>query len=101
MKHFPTSITRLEPFSEAFDAYRLKSEQVDMYFAEYPAGKDIAPHAHETHNDGVVIAGELHLMIDGNTLVYRVGDWYHIPANKTHSARFETDTAIIELWFKP
>ena len=30
---------------------------------------------------------------------YVVGDWYHVPAEVEHAARFEKETDEIEFWF--
>lgn len=100
MKHFPEKIQLLEKFSEHFDAYRLQTDKVDIYFAEYPAGKKIEPHSHDSENFGLVTLGCLELAAEGKTRNYRAGEWYHLPANTEHAATFAEDTAIIELWFK-
>jgi quercetin dioxygenase-like cupin family protein len=47
----------------------------------------------------VITRGELILIVDDEETRYRAGDWYHVPPKQTHAARFETDTAEIELWF--
>ena len=96
---YPERIRRLPPFEGPFEAYKLKAEDCDVLFASYPAGTVIPSHAHETDNVGVVTGGELILTMDGRTQRLCVGDWYHIPANKEHSAEFEVETSEIEFWF--
>jgi len=97
---FPDQIKLFPKFSGPFDAHRLETESVDIYFASYPAGTLIEPHTHETDNFGVITQGELILMKDDTEQRFGVGDWYQIPANVSHAAKFEQDTAEIEFWFK-
>ncbi len=100
VKSFPDIIGTLEKFSGRFEAYRLKSDKVDIYFANYPADSHIEEHSHDTDNYGVITQGALYLTINGREKKYAVGDWYHVSRNVPHSARFEEASAEIELWFK-
>jgi quercetin dioxygenase-like cupin family protein len=100
LKHFPAPIAALPVFNGPFDARQIESAKANVYFASYPAGMVIPPHRHETDNHGVITAGELILTIGGNEMRYGPGDWYCVPANEEHAARFEVDTAEIEVWFK-
>ena len=97
---FPEIIKKFEKFSDRFDAYRLSTNEVDIYFASYPKDTKIDSHNHDTENYGFITKGELILEVDGKQSNYKTGEWYHIPAGKNHSARFEIDTQEIELWFK-
>lgn len=97
---FPDKLRELEPFSDRFDAFRVQSDKADIYFASYPAGTVIEPHSHDTENHGIITAGALYLTVNGKETRYGVGDWYTVAAHVTHSARFEEDTAEIEIWFK-
>jgi quercetin dioxygenase-like cupin family protein len=100
MDHFPSLVRKLPRFDGPFEAFRLAAERCDVLFASYPAGTIIAPHSHKTENIGVITAGRLFLTIDGMEKAYGPGDWYHVPANTVHSARFEAPTSEIELWFQ-
>jgi quercetin dioxygenase-like cupin family protein len=99
--HFPPQIQALAEFDGPFDAFRLPAQHCDVLFATYPAGTTIAPHRHDTDNVGVVTKGCLTLVIDGEETVYEPGDWYHVPTGVEHAARFGTDSAEIEFWFRP
>ena len=71
-----------------------------------PAGTAIAPHTHPTDNVGVITKGELILTVSGpnggdTVTFYGPGDWYNVPADTEHAARFDTDSAEIEFWFNP
>jgi len=98
---FPDCIRALEPFSERFEAFRLRADACDVLFATYPAGTRIEPHRHATDNWGVVIKGRIVLAINGGERTLGPGEWYHVPPRTEHAARCETDTEQIEFWFKP
>ena len=83
-----------------FDAFRLAAGDCDVLFASYPAGTEIDPHSHDTENVGVITQGELVLIMNNEETRYGPGDWYHVPKDAEHAARFETDTSEIEFWFK-
>lgn len=72
-----------------------------MLFASYPAGTSIPAHVHDTDNYGVITRGALILTTQDATRVYRVGDWYQVPAGVEHAAEFAEETDEIEFWFKP
>jgi len=97
---FPTRVSQLPAFEGPFDAFRLAADGCDVLFASYPAGTGIAEHAHDTDNVGVITAGELILMVDGNERRFRPGQWYEVSAGTVHAARFEVETSEIELWFE-
>ncbi|MDJ0532818.1 MAG: cupin domain-containing protein [Xenococcaceae cyanobacterium MO_207.B15] len=98
--HFPDKIRSLPIFQGRFDANKLTTDNVDIYFASYPKHTEIEPHQHDTDNYGVITQGELILIVDGKEQCFYPGDWYHIPPNTIHAARFEKDTSEIEFWFK-
>lgn len=100
MSHFPELLRKLPRFNGPFDAYRLEAKDCDVLFASYPAGTVIPPHSHETENVGVITQGELILDVNGKETRYRIGDWYRVPANAMHSARFAVATSEIEFWFR-
>jgi quercetin dioxygenase-like cupin family protein len=100
MTHFPKQLRSLPKFDGAFDAFKLQAENCDVLFASYPAGTEIPPHAHDTDNIGVITQGELIVTIEGKEIRYRSGEWYHVPAQVVHAARFEQETSEIEFWFR-
>jgi quercetin dioxygenase-like cupin family protein len=99
--HYPNRIRQLPEYDGRFDAHRLSADGADVLFASYPAGTEIPPHRHATDNYGVITRGELVLILDGQEHRFGVGDWYHVPAQQEHAARFEQDTDEIEFWFDP
>jgi hypothetical protein len=80
--YYPDLICNLPKFSGRFDARKLSAENYDVLFATYPAGTLIEPHRHDTTQTTI-----------------STGQWYHVPANKEHSAEFREDTCEIEFWF--
>jgi len=100
MAHFPQLLRNLPAFDGPFDAFKLEARDCDVLFASYPKGTAIAPHAHDTENVGVITQGELILIVDGRETRYRTGEWYHVPAQGMHAARFEVETSEIEFWFR-
>ncbi|VEP14526.1 Cupin domain-containing protein (fragment) [Hyella patelloides LEGE 07179] len=44
-------------------------------------------------------SGELIPIVDGQKTLYQVGEWYHVPAQATHVARYDKTTFQIEFWF--
>lgn len=86
-------------FDGRFDAHKLTALGADVLFASYPSGTCIPAHSHCTDNYGVIIRGELLLIINGYVERYGIGDWYHVPAGVEHAAEFEQDTDEIEFWF--
>jgi len=96
---YPSKIKSLPVYDGRFDAYKLKAEGSDVLFASYPAGTSIEPHTHCTDNYGVITRGELKLTVKDEEKIIRVGEWYHVPANAVHSAKFEMETDEIEFWF--
>ncbi len=100
MAHFPDRILALPAFEGRFEANKLISENVEIYFASYPQQTFIEAHQHDTDNHGIITQGELILIVEGEEQRFYPGDWYHIPPCTVHAARFEQDTSEIEFWFK-
>lgn len=99
MTPFPKQLQSLPKFDGQFDAFKLEAKDCDILFASYPSGTVIPPHTHETDNIGVITQGELILIMNGQETLYTVGDWYHVPAQTIHAARFDKMTSEIEFWF--
>ena len=96
---YPARIKRLPLFDGRFDAYKLEAKDCNVLFACYPAGTSIPTHSHPTDNHGVITRGELILTQAGEVTIIGTGQWYHVPANVEHSARFEVETDEVEFWF--
>jgi quercetin dioxygenase-like cupin family protein len=99
MTHFPEQLQALPKFAGPFDAFKLEAKDCDVLFASYPAGTAIPPHTHKTDNVGVITQGELILIMNDEETRYKTGEWYHVPAQAVHAARFDEATSEIEFWF--
>jgi quercetin dioxygenase-like cupin family protein len=99
MSNLPKLLRDLPKFAGPFDAHKLEAVGCDVLFASYPAGTTIAAHMHATENVGIITKGSLLLSLGGKESRYEVGDWYHVPANAEHAARFEEESSEIEFWF--
>ena len=62
---------------------------------------EVPPHAHEGGQWGVVVAGRLHLTVDGEKQVYGLGETYNVPSNAEHSAVLEAGSAVIDVFQDP
>jgi quercetin dioxygenase-like cupin family protein len=97
---YPERIKALPVYDGRFDAHKLTAEGADVLFASYPAGTAIPTHTHDTDNHGMITKGELQLTMDGVTTIIKTGQWYHVPAQTEHAAKFDIETDEIEFWFK-
>ncbi len=61
---------------------------------------EVPAHAHGAQW-GIVVAGALHLTIDGEGNTYGPGETYDIPAGAEHSARLEAGTSVIDVFQDP
>lgn len=96
---YPNKIKSLPLYDGRFDAYKLEAKDCDVLFASYPAGTTIPAHKHDTENHGVITRGELILTMNGEVSRIGVGEWYHVPINVEHSAKFDVETDEVEFWF--
>ena len=99
IRHFPPEIEALPAFEGPFDAHRLQAEGCEVLFATYPAGTTIAPHTHRPTTSGWSLRDGSSSRSVRTSLSPRSGDWYHVPADTEHAARFDTDRAEIKFWF--
>ena len=97
---YPERIKQLPEYDGRFDAHKLAAQGADVLFASYPAGTSIPAHTHATDNYGVITRGKLYLTMNGVEYEFKTGEWYHVPAQVEHAARFEEETDEIEFWFE-
>lgn len=87
------------PF-EGVRAWILQSSDKQVVFFDIEPVGVVPPHSH-CAQWGMVIDGEMKLMIGDETKVYRKGDWYFIPAGIVHSATFLTRVFVIDVFDDP
>lgn len=99
-KTYPRIITELPeaylPY-EGFKAWILQGNARQVVFFDIDAKAAIPEHSHE-ELWGIVVEGELTLIISGEKRTYKKGDSYHIPAGTRHSAIFTTPCKVIDFF---
>lgn len=97
---FPSIITRLPEADIPFDGIRGWISQAadhQVVFMEIEPIGEVAEHAHGSQW-GIVVDGEMDLIIGGVKKTYRKGDHYYIPGGVIHSATFNTKTRVIDVF---
>jgi quercetin dioxygenase-like cupin family protein len=87
------------PFS-GLDGRLLASPHGQAVFFTAEEEFEVPPHAHGGQW-GVVVAGTLHLTVDGESNTYAPGDTYDIPAGAEHSAVLAAGTSVIDVFQDP
>ena len=86
---FPEIITKLPeadiPF-EGVHSHLFQGQNQQFVFMSFEKDAEVPEHAHEGQW-GVVLDGEIELIIDGKKNIFKKGDTYYIPKGVKHSAR--------------
>lgn len=103
--HLPDFIMGLPalelPVSEDIVSTRaIRSDKGLAVFFTFHEDFELPPHAH-LGQWGTVLAGELHLTMNGTTQVLRPGDTYDIPAGTEHGARAIAGTVALDVFEEP
>jgi quercetin dioxygenase-like cupin family protein len=100
---FPGIITSLPeadiPF-HGIQGWLSQAENHQLVFFEIEADAQVTEHAHAAQW-GIVIEGEMEMIIGGVTETYRKGDTYYIPDQVKHSAVFKKKTRVIDFFADP
>ena len=75
----------------------LQGENHQIVFFEIEPIGEVPPHSHG-EQWGIVVDGEMHITIDGETRILKKGDSYHIPRGVVHSAVFKTKFYAIDFF---
>ena len=67
-----------------------------VFFDIQPVG--VVPEHSHGEQWGVVVEGELTLVVEGVKHTYKKGDFYHIPSGARHSATFRTACKVIDIF---
>jgi quercetin dioxygenase-like cupin family protein len=100
---FPDWIESLPQADTAFAGLRgpmLSGPRGQVVFFHAAEEVEVPPHAHGAQW-GIVVAGRLHLSVDGEAGTYEPGDAYDIPAGAEHSAFLEAGTRVIDVFQEP
>jgi len=86
---FPEAIRNLKkadiPFAGC-TAYFVQGQKEQVLFMFFENDVELPEHSHEAQW-GVVLSGEIEMIIDGIKSTYRKGDNYYIPKGIVHSGR--------------
>lgn len=96
---FPLFIQQLLPPDSpiAMNARIVPSEHVLTMFYEIDDEVEVPEHAHGAQW-GVVLAGEMELVIDGASKTYGRGDTYYVPDGARHIARIKAGYKGIDVF---
>ncbi len=70
------------------DAYLFQGKEQQILFMDFGNEVEVPEHSHEAQW-GVVLAGEIELIIESKKYVFKKGDSYYIPAGAKHSAKIK------------
>ena len=80
-----------------FDAFMVQSDQAITMFYETDHDLLVPEHAHGAQW-GVVLAGEMEMVIDGVSGHYKAGDTYYVPPDVPHLARLAAGCKGIDVF---
>jgi quercetin dioxygenase-like cupin family protein len=76
----------------------LQGEKQQLIFFEMEPIAIVPEHSHNYPQWGMVIQGKMKLTINNQTILYKKGDEYLIPAQAKHKATFPTKARVIDLF---
>ena len=98
---YPEVITSLPEADIQFreiKAWILQGEKTQLVFFEMEPSAAVPEHTHRYPQWGMVIDGEMDLIIDGKSMICAKGTEYLIPAGAKHYARFHKKTRVIDFF---
>ena len=85
----------------AFEGARgwiMESNNTQLVFFEFEEGMNLPGHNHTYAQWGVVIEGEMDLLLDGKPKRCKTGDEYVIPPGVMHGAKFFKRTRVMDFF---
>jgi quercetin dioxygenase-like cupin family protein len=73
---------------EAFTESLTKDGFPDAVVVKREANTEMDVHAHPFEAKALILEGGMHIRADETERVYKVGDVFHLPANKLHAERY-------------
>ena len=98
---YPSVITTLPEADIQFKgikAWILQGKEHQLGFFEMQTTAIVPEHSHSYPQWGMVIEGEMKLTINSKTRLCLKGDEYLIPAHAKHSATFQIQTRVMDLF---
>lgn len=103
LKAFPEVIKALPKVNIGLEGADLRLSQADghqILFMEFSKDVELPEHSHEAQW-GIVLKGQIELVIAGKTHHFEKGDSYFIPAGVLHSARIFAGYADVTFFDAP
>ncbi|MBU4525723.1 MAG: cupin domain-containing protein [Desulfomicrobium sp.] len=100
---FPEPITNLPEADIPLDgitAYLSQSDSHQILFMQFEKDADLPEHSHAAQI-GIVLEGNIELLIDGTRHLYTKGDRYYIPDGVKHSGKIYAGYADITFFNDP
>ncbi|MCP2520374.1 cupin domain-containing protein [Candidatus Aminicenantes bacterium AC-335-B20] len=97
---FPEIIKKLPKVNIGIDgvnAYLFQGENQQIIFMSFKKDVEIPEHSHEAQW-GVILDGEMELIIENKKYIFRKGDTYFIPKGVKHSAKIKKGYKDITLF---
>jgi Uncharacterized conserved protein, contains double-stranded beta-helix domain len=83
---------------EGAKAWIMQSESTQLVFFEFEQGMNLPSHNHTYPQWGVVIDGEMDLLLDGKPHRCKTGDEYLIAPGVMHGAKFYKHTRVMDFF---
>jgi quercetin dioxygenase-like cupin family protein len=100
---FPEPIRRLPEADiplRGITAFLSQAENHQIVFMEFSEDVDLPEHSHAAQV-GIVIEGNIDLVIDGAATIYRKGSMYCIPSGVRHSGKIYAGYADVTFFEEP
>ncbi|MDD5306957.1 MAG: cupin domain-containing protein [Deltaproteobacteria bacterium] len=100
---FPEPIRKLPQADIPLDglkAYLSQAESHQILFMEFAKDVELPEHSHAAQW-GIVVEGQLEIVVDGEPRTYRKGEHYHIPAGVRHSSKIHAGYADVTFFDQP
>jgi unsaturated pyranuronate lyase len=91
----------LEVWGDAVRARRIQGERITLAVVELAPNAVVPEHRHEAEQLGMVITGEMHFTLDGETRVLGPGGTWRILSNLPHNVTAGPEGAIVLDIFTP
>jgi quercetin dioxygenase-like cupin family protein len=79
-------------------AWILQGKNHQLLFFEMDPSAQVPEHSHDYPQWGIMIEGEMELVINGKARICKKGDEYVIPARAKHYAKFLTKSRVMDLF---
>ena len=88
-------------WGETVRARRIQGERITLAVVELAPNAVVPEHRHEAEQLGMVITGEMHFTVDGETRVLGPGGTWRILSNRPHNVTAGPDGAVVLDIFNP